>query len=56
VNLELFNDAGVDTPTIICANNNEIDEIDDNDDGILSIATIPANNNHDPLILPNTSD
>ncbi len=31
-------------------------EIDDDNNGILSIATIPANNNHSPLILPNTSD
>jgi hypothetical protein len=46
----------VDAPTIIGANNNEINVINDNDEGILLIATIPANNSHDPLILPNTSN
>jgi hypothetical protein len=55
-NLEPFNVAGVDTPMIIRANNNEIDKINDDSDGILLIATIPANNNQDPLILPDTSD
>jgi hypothetical protein len=55
-NLEPFNITGVEALTIICTNNNKIDIINDNDDDILSIATIPANNNHDQLILPNTSD
>ncbi len=55
-NLEPFNITGVEALTIICANNNKIDIINDNDDDILSIATIPANNNQDQLILPNTSD
>ncbi len=55
-NLEPFYVAGLDPPTIIRANNDEIDVSNDNNDGILLIATIPANNNHDPLILPNTSD
>jgi hypothetical protein len=55
-NLKPLNVTGVDAPTIICANNDEINVINDNNDGILSITTIPANNNHDPLILPNTSD
>ncbi len=41
---------------IIHANNNKINVINDNNDGILLIATIPENNNHDPLILPDTSD
>jgi hypothetical protein len=42
---------------IICANNNKINKIDkinDNNNSILLIATIPANNNHYPIILPNT--
>ncbi len=51
-----FNIAGVDALAIIRANNNKINIINDDDDGILSIATIPGNNNHDPLILPGTSD
>ncbi len=55
-NLELFDVTGVGAPTIKCANDNKINMINDNDEGILSIATIPANNNHDPLILLNTSD
>jgi hypothetical protein len=55
-NLEPFNVAVVDAPMIIHANNNEIDVINDNDNGILLVATIPANNNHNPLILPDTSD
>jgi hypothetical protein len=46
----------VDAPMIIHANNNKIKVINDNNDGILLIATIPANNNHDPLIPPDTSD
>ncbi len=51
-NLELINDAGVDTPTIIHANANEIDDADDDDDGILSITTISqGQNNLHPLIL-----
>jgi hypothetical protein len=55
-NLEPFDVAKVDVPTIICANKDKIDIINDNNNGILSITTIPANNNHNPLILPNTSD
>jgi hypothetical protein len=55
-NLEPFDVAGVEAPTIICANNNKINVVNDNNDGILAIATIPANINHDPLILPKTSD
>jgi hypothetical protein len=55
-NLELFEVAGVDAPMIIRANNDEINVINDDNNDILSIATIPATNNHGPLILPNTSD
>ncbi len=55
-NLKSFDVARVDAPTIIHANNKKIDIINDDNNGILSIATIPAKNNHDPLILPNTSD
>ncbi len=55
-NLKLFNIAGVDAPMIICAINNKINKINDDDDGILLIPTISENNNHDPLILPDTSD
>jgi hypothetical protein len=55
-NLEPFNLTGVVAPMIIHANNNKINVINDNNDGILLIATIPENNNHDPLILPDTSD
>jgi hypothetical protein len=56
VNLEPFNIPGVEAPTIICTNNNKINSTNDNNDGILSIATIPAYNNHNPLIIPNTSE
>jgi hypothetical protein len=56
-NLEPFNVTGVDTPTIIQANANEIDGADDDDDGIISIATIPAGQNDPhPHILHNSSD
>ncbi len=43
-------------PTIIHANNNKIHEINEDDNGILLITTIPVNINHDPLILPDISD
>ncbi len=47
----------MDAPTIIHANTNKIDNADDDDDGILSIATIPqGQNNLHPLILHNSSD
>jgi hypothetical protein len=55
-NLEPFDVAVVDAPMIIRANNNEINVINDNDNGFLLVATIPANNNYDPLLLPDTSD
>jgi hypothetical protein len=55
--LEPINAAGVDTPTVIHANANEIDNTDDNDDGILSIATIPqCQNKLHPLIVHDSSD
>ncbi len=46
----------MDVPTLIRANNDEIDYINDNDNGTLLITTFPANNNPKPLILPDTSD
>ncbi len=55
-NLEPFDVAGVNAPMIIRANNDDINKISDDNNCILLIATIPANNNHGPLILPNTSD
>jgi hypothetical protein len=55
-NLEPFDVAGRDATTIIHTNNNKIGVINDNGNDILSIAPIPANNNHNPLIHPNTSD
>ncbi len=55
-NLEPFNIAGGDAPTIIHAKKHKINVINDNDNGILLIVTISANNNHNLLILPNTSD
>ena len=56
-NLEPINAAGVHTLTIIHANANEIDNADDNNDGILSIATIPQGlNNLHPRILHNSLD
>jgi hypothetical protein len=48
--------AGVKTPTIIHANNNEINKINDDNSGILLIATNPAINNQDPRILSDTLD
>jgi hypothetical protein len=54
--LKLFDNAGVDAPTIICTNNGKINVIIANSNSILLITTISVNNNHDPLILPNTSD
>jgi hypothetical protein len=55
-NIEPFNVAGVDALTIVHANNNEIDEIDDDNNDIMSLATIPPANNPNPLVLPDTSD
>jgi hypothetical protein len=46
----------VDAPTILHTNNDKINKMNDNNDSIPLIATISANNNHGPLILPNTSD
>jgi hypothetical protein len=55
-NMEPFAATGVDAPTIIHADINEIDETDDDDDGIISVADIPAQANHYPLNVPDTSD
>jgi hypothetical protein len=55
-NMEQFAHVGVDAPTIINADINEIDETDDDNDGIISVADIPAQANQDPLIIPDTSD
>jgi hypothetical protein len=55
-NMEPFVAAGVDAPTIIHADINEIDKIDDDDNGIISVADIPAQAVHYPLNVPDTSD
>jgi hypothetical protein len=55
-NMEQFTVAGVNAPRIIYADINEIDETDDDDNGIISVANIPAQANQDPLIVPDTSD
>jgi hypothetical protein len=54
--MEPFAAAGVDAPTIIHADINEIDKTDDGDDGIISVADIPAQADHYPLNIPDTSD
>ncbi len=46
----------MDAPTIIHANINEINETDDDDNGIISVADIPAQADHYPLNVPDTSD
>ncbi len=55
-NMEPFAATGVDAPTIIHANINEINKIDDDNDGIISVADIPAQADHYPLNVPDTSD
>jgi hypothetical protein len=55
-NMEPFAASGVDAPTIIHADINEIDETDDDNDGIISVADIPAQADHYPLNVPGTSD
>jgi hypothetical protein len=55
-NMEPFAPAEVDAPTIIHADINEIDETDDDKDGIISVADIPAQADHYPLNVPDTSD
>jgi hypothetical protein len=56
-NLEPINVAGVDTSTIIHANANNIDDAIYNDDGIISVATIPqGQNDPHPLVLNDTMD
>jgi hypothetical protein len=47
VNIEPFDIAGVDALTMVCANNDEINKIDDDNDNIMSIATIPPANDLD---------
>jgi hypothetical protein len=56
MNIEPFDVAGVDAPMIVRANDNKIDEIDDVDEDIMSIATIPPVNNPNPLVLSDTLD
>jgi hypothetical protein len=41
---------------IVHTNNDKIDKIDDNNNDIMSIATIPPANNLNPLVLPDTLD
>ncbi len=55
-NMEPFAATGVDAPTIIHADINEIYETDDNDNDIISVADIPAQADHYPLNVPDTSD
>jgi hypothetical protein len=55
-NMERFATAGVDAPTIIHVDINEIDKTDDDDNGIISVADIPAQADHYPLNVPDTSD
>jgi hypothetical protein len=54
-NMEPFAAAGVDAPTIIHANINEIDETDNDNDSIISVADILAQADHYPLNVPDTS-
>jgi hypothetical protein len=55
-NMEPFAAAGADAPTIIHADINEINETDDDDNGIISVADILAQAIHYPLNVPDTSD
>jgi hypothetical protein len=55
-NMEPFAAAGVDAPTIIHSDINEIDATDGDNNGIISVADIPAQANHYPLNVPDTSD
>jgi hypothetical protein len=55
-NMEPFSAAGVDAPTIIHSDINEIEKTDDNNNGIISVADIPAQADHYPLNMPDTSD
>ncbi len=45
-NMEPFPAAGVDAPAIIHADINEINKTDDDNNGIISVADIPAQANH----------
>jgi hypothetical protein len=55
-NMEPFAAVEVDAPTIIHADINEIDKTDDDDNSIISVADIPAQADHYPLNIPDTSD
>ena len=55
-NMEPFAVAGVDAPTIVHANMNEIEETGDNDDDIIAVADIPAQAAQDPITVQDTSD
>jgi hypothetical protein len=55
-NIEQFDVAGVDALTIARTNEDKINEIDDDEDNIMSITTIPPANNPNPLVLPDTLD
>ncbi len=54
-NMELFNVAGVEALTIVCANYNNIDNIDDDNNVIMTTTTTLQANNLDPLVLSDTS-
>jgi hypothetical protein len=54
--IEPFDVAGVAAPTIVHANGNDVNEINDNDNNIMSIATIPPANKQISLALPDTLD
>ena len=55
-NIEPFDIARVDAPLIVHTNDNEIHKTDDDNEDIMSIATIPPANNLNPLVLPDTLD
>jgi hypothetical protein len=55
-NMEPFAAARVDAPTIIHTDINEIDETDEDNNGIISVADIPAQADHYPLNVLDTSD
>ncbi len=56
VNIEPFNVAGVDALTIVHANNDKINKIDDNNNNFTSITTISPANSPNSLILLDTLD
>jgi hypothetical protein len=55
-NIEPFDIARVDALTIVCTNDNKIDEINDSNDDIMSVAAILPANNPNSLIFPDTLD